>query len=119
LIAAGLLAIVTFAAPGEALARRVAHRRGAENDRSHTVADARDVGFAVSSPDHDHQQRALVPGSARPRVEARSLLAALAAREPEALVVGIAQGAPVGRAPLTHGDPQSGRPPRLRAPPAR
>jgi phage terminase large subunit-like protein len=118
LIAAGLLAIVTFAAPGEALARRVAHQRGAENDRSHTVADARDVGFAVSSPDHDHQ-RALVPESARPRVEARSLLAALAAHEPEALVVGIAQGAPVGRAPLMHGDPQAGRLPRLRAPPAR
>ena len=117
---AALFAIVTLAVPGEAVAHGTAHHREHEDAAHHATADPHDAGAVISSADHEHEhQHPQVGGAARTRVEGPTLDVVLPVRVPELLVISRAPAAPARRATLARGDPHTGPPPRLRAPPTR
>ena len=120
LTVAALFALSTFAVPGEALTHGAAHQHEREHDAHHAVADAHDNVSAVSAPEHghDHQHPRLDTG-APTRLESLTIVIPVPTRVPAARVVGVAHVTPDRRATLARGDPRTGPPPRLRAPPAR
>ena len=118
-IAGLLLLFVAFAVPGEALAHGEAHHRHHEAD--HQAAHAADVSVSVvSAPesDHDHQHPRLDSVN-RTRLETAGLVMRPAALVLTQNVAVSAPARPLRRDVLSPGDPHTGPPPRLRAPPVR
>ena len=121
-LSAGILAlIVALAIPGGALAHGEAHHRAQEHERNHfDVSRVHEPGAAVSAPEHDHEhQHPRLDSAVRTRVDAPGLIP-----RPGAIVVVrdeivVSVASPVRRDVLPPGDPHTGPPTRLRAPPAR
>lgn len=119
LFIACIFAIAAFAAPGEAVAHGVSHHEAHESGH-HAVAADVSQGVVVGAADHEHEHgHPQLDSGTRSRFDGLTLPPILAAHVPEVRTVRRPDVAPFHRATLARGDPRTGPPPRLRAPPAR
>ena len=118
LLTALIFAIAAFAAPGEAVAHGVSHHEAHESGH-HDGADV-SRGMVAGAADHEHEHgHPQLDGGTRSRLDGLTLPPMLAAYVPEMRVVRLPDVVPFRPATLARGDPRTGPPPRLRAPPTR
>lgn len=119
-LAAIAFAIVTLAAPGEALAHGTAHHREHVGDEHGKALAAPADAPSISSVDHaDEHPHPRLEAAALTRVDAMTFLVVLPLRVPAVRVSRVGEATPTRRAAMARGDRDTGPPPRLRAPPAR
>ena len=111
------MAVAAIAHPGEALAHGVAHDREHDREGEHRPGVEQQDSRKVSGAEHGHEHalgdmddasvpnRTVIPATVR-----EAELPCFTLRD-------VAVDAPAARAPLVGGDPSTGPPPRLRAPP--
>lgn len=131
LLAAFLMATAAFAQPGEALTHGIAHRREHQHqrehrherehqsERSHDLREADSGASEWSAPDHAHSHAHADVDDASIRSKVGMQSPAHPVALPESATRAAAAAVPSLRAPLARGDPATGPPPRLRAPPVR
>lgn len=114
-----MLLLGAFAAPGAALAHGLAHQHEAEHRAEHVVAVGPEAGPALEAADHHdgHPHVNMDPGP-RGRVDASAVLRPDAVSIPPARELEARTSADRPHGALPRGDPATGPPPRLRAPPA-
>lgn len=118
LVTGCLIAIASITHPGEGLAHGVAHHREHAPEADHPADTGHDLGsLRISSADHeqDHAHANVDDASVRSRIDVQATVAEVDL--PCVAVRDVAADLPSDRVPRTRGDPSTGPPPRLRAPP--
>ena len=117
-LSAVLLCSAGFSAPGTALAHGLAHHEEHHDDVHDRAAAETRAGSTLSVPDHeDEHAHPLLEDVARLRIDVSIGVIPPLRVAPSACVVSIAHDAPIARTVVPPGDPHTGPPPRLRAPP--
>lgn len=113
------MAATAFAQPGDALAHGMAHHREHRDEAEHDASTPVGESPSLSSPEHghDHVHGNVDDASVRNRVDSQAI--APEVELPESAMRDVTAESPPARAPLARGDPATGPPPRLRAPPIR
>lgn len=118
-VAGCLIAIASITHPGEGLAHGVAHHREHTDEASHQPDTEHGLGsLVVSNASHaqDHAHGSVGNASVRSRLDVHATVREV--ELPCVAVRDVAVDLPSDRVPRTRGDPSTGPPPRLRAPPA-
>lgn len=113
------MAAAAIAHPGNALAHGVAHHREHEHEAEHRPGAEQQDARTVSGPEHghDHAHGNVDDASIRTRIDPQATVPEVDFRCAASRDVVV--DTPSARAPLARGDPSTGPPPRLRAPPTR
>lgn len=120
------MAAAAFAQPGEALAHGIAHQRehhhehrDAHDESGHaaTIEHPEPSGWSSPGHTHGHVHADVDDASIRNRVDAAAIAPEVVL--PESTIRELAVETQSLRPPLARGDPATGPPPRLRAPPVR
>lgn len=117
------MAAAAFAQPGEALAHGIAHQREhrhehhRESGREAALQHAESSAWSNPAHTHGHVHADVDDASIRNKIDAPAIAPVVGL--PAATIRQLAVATPSLRAPLARGDPATGPPPRLRAPPVR